>query len=262
LGIRVSFVIPTLNQAPFIRRCLDSCLEQQLPEAEILVRDGGSTDGTQAILAEYRAAIAWSSEPDRGQADAVNKAVAVARGDVIAWINSDDYYAAPGVLRAVVDVFEQQENVDIVYGDGLLVAPDGQPRRKYPVQHLEPLKRLLLYPVSPLLQPAVFFRKDLFQQVGGLCVDNHLTLDYELWLRMFPAARKSVYLRQVLACAVVHQDAKSIKYAGRQLHELRAVKAKYAGQFELTAVDRLRLRAGQWKNRLYLALVRLGLLRP
>jgi hypothetical protein len=262
LGLRVSFVIPTRNQAPFIRRCLESCLAQGLPDAEILVRDGGSTDGTQEILAGYGAAVSWSSEQDRGQADAVNKAVAAARGDVIAWINSDDYYAAPQVLRAVVAVFEGQADVDIVYGDGQLVAPDGRWLRKYPVQQLQPLKRLLLHPVSPLLQPAVFFRRDLFQQVGGLCVDNHLTLDYDLWLRLFPEARRAVYLPEVLACATVHAEAKSVKHPRQQLRELRVVKANYAGQFELTAVDHLRLRAGQWKNSLYLALVRLGLHRP
>src|SRR5690348_1916374 len=115
--MKVSFVIPTRNHAAFIRRCIDSCLAQNLADFEILVLDGNSTDGTQDILRSYGDRVWWRSEPDGGQSDAVNKGVEIARGQLIAWINSDDYYAGPSVLSSVLKEFES--GADFVYGDGL-----------------------------------------------------------------------------------------------------------------------------------------------
>src|SRR3954451_3356734 len=96
--MRLSFVIPTRNQARFIRKCIDSCLAQAIPDSEIMVVDGLSTDGTQEILASYGDRIRWLSEKDRGQSDALNKGVRQTSGEVIAWINSDDYYPTGNVL--------------------------------------------------------------------------------------------------------------------------------------------------------------------
>jgi glycosyltransferase involved in cell wall biosynthesis len=119
--MQVSFVIPTLNQAAFIRRCLDRCLEQNLPDAEIIVRDGLSTDGTQDVLREYGERIRWVSEKDDGQSQAINRGIESACGEIIAWINSDDYYTGPGVLKRVLEVFDSDGALEIVYGDAGLV---------------------------------------------------------------------------------------------------------------------------------------------
>src|SRR6266496_688798 len=100
--MRVSFVIPTRNQARFIRRCIDRCLEQGIDDSEIIVVDGLSSDGTQDILASYGERVRWTSEADAGQSDAINKGIARASGEIVAWINSDDYYADAQAVRAVV----------------------------------------------------------------------------------------------------------------------------------------------------------------
>jgi glycosyltransferase involved in cell wall biosynthesis len=260
--MRVSFVIPTRNQARFIRRCIDSCLAQQLPDAEIIVRDGGSTDGTQEILADYDSAIYWVSEPDRGQGDAVNKGVADATGDVIAWINSDDYYAGPRVLRETVDAFVQSPGLDIIYGNGMFVDAQGKPLREFRARNVNPPKRALLCPVNFVLQPCLLFRKALFTQVGGLNVHYHLALDYDLWLRMLPHARQVVHLPTRIACATIHTDAKSIKNTRRQLSEIAQIKRSHLGRFDLTLQDRLRIRCGALKNFLYGTSVSLGIYHP
>src|SRR5262245_15882129 len=114
--MKVSFVIPTRNQARFIRKCIDSCLAQRLADFEVVVVDGLSTDGTQEVLRSYGEKVRWISEKDSGQSDALNKSVKMARGEIIAWINSDDYYASDRALQQVVARFERSPAVDIVYG--------------------------------------------------------------------------------------------------------------------------------------------------
>src|SRR4051812_44366756 len=99
---RVSFVIPTRNHAAFIRTCIESCLAQALPSYEIVVMDGKSTDDTVAVLESYGERLRFVSEADSGQSDALNKAVHLARGEIIAWINSDDYYPHGEVLKRVL----------------------------------------------------------------------------------------------------------------------------------------------------------------
>jgi glycosyltransferase involved in cell wall biosynthesis len=259
---KVSFVIPTLNQAPFIRRCIDSCLAQELPDFEIIVRDGGSTDGTRQILADYGDRIQWTSENDAGQADAVNKGVQAAQGEIIAWINSDDYYADATVVRPIVDVFAVEREVDMVYGDGLFVDPAGNRLREFRGRSVESRKAALLYPGGFVLQPCLFFRRSLFMEVGRLNVDYHLALDFDLWLRMLGVARQIRYLPSAIACATVHTDAKSIKHVKRQLREIALIKAKHRAKFDLTCLDHLQMVAGSMKNFAYGHLVSLGLYDP
>jgi glycosyltransferase involved in cell wall biosynthesis len=254
----VSFVIPTRNQAAFIKRCIDSCLEQRLPDAEILVIDGLSTDGTQEILASYGARVRWLSEKDGGQSDAVNRGVTMARGDVIAWINSDDYYAGPEVLARVVPYFEADAELDIVHGDGVMVDLAGLPIRAYPSRPLS-VKSLLLNPASPLSQPAVFFRRSLFLDVGGLDRSLHFTMDYDLWIRMWQRARRTRYVPQTWAKATYHADAKSVRNMRQQIRETIALKRRYAPDLDLGLADWLRLGAGVASLYVYWAATRVGL---
>ena len=239
--MRVSFVIPTRNQARFVAGCVDSCLAQRIPDSEVLVLDGASTDGTQAILAGYGGRIQWSSEPDRGQGDAVNKGVARARGEIIAWINSDDRYADDSVLTDVLQAFDADPRRDVVYGEGLTVDAAGRPLRPYRTREVRRLADLVLHPSSPVLQPATFFRRELFLAVGGLDTSLHFALDYELWLRMFPRARALHHLGRPLAVATYHPGAKSIAGMREQIRETVALKRRYQGRLGLGALDRVRL---------------------
>lgn len=260
-AMRVSFVIPTRNQAHFIRRCVDSCVEQGVPDSEILVVDGDSSDGTQKILASYGDRIRWTSEPDEGQGDAVNKGIARATGEVIAWINSDDRYADGSVLADVLDAFASDPKRDVVYGDGLTVDAADRPLRPYRTRHIRAPRDLLLHPSSPVLQPATFFRRQLFVEAGGIRTELLYALDYDLWVRMFPRARSIHHLRRPLAVATYHADAKSVSAMLQQIRETVAVKRRYQAQFALAPADRLRMEAGIASLYAYWAAVRLGLKR-
>jgi glycosyltransferase involved in cell wall biosynthesis len=258
--VKVSFVIPTRNQAAFIERCIESCLAQALPDAELLVVDGVSTDGTQALLESHGDRIRWTSEPDSGQAQAVNKGVARATGDLIAWINSDDCYQDAQVLRTVVAAFEADPELDVLYGDAVMVDARGEFIRAYRSRAFTRPEDLLVSPIGPA-QPATFFRRELFLRIGGLREDLHWALDYDLFLRMFGSARKTRYLPRVLARVTFHAGAKSIRGMLRQIGEVAALKREHGRRFDLGLADRLRLWRGMGGLYLYWAAVRLGLRR-
>lgn len=258
---RVSFVIPTRNQAPFIAKCLDSCLAQGLSDFEVIVVDGGSTDGTQDVLASYGDRVQWTSEKDRGQSDAVNKGVRAATGDVIAWINSDDYYASPDAVGRLLKLFADDPTVDIAYGDGTMVDTEGRVLRKYPSLDYHSLEQLVVIPASFVLQPALLFRRQLFLDVGGLDEDLHFTLDYELFLRLFPKARAVRHVSIEVARAVYHQDAKSIRGMRKQIIEFMRVKHRYATKLALTPTQRVRLYSGMASLWAYYAASRLGIIK-
>jgi glycosyltransferase involved in cell wall biosynthesis len=261
VSVLLSFVIPTRNQAGFITTCINSCLAQGVEGAEVIVVEGASIDGTQDILAGYGDRIRWTSEKDSGQSDAINKGVRAAKGDIVAWINSDDYYASPTALAPLIKIFKDEPTADIVYGDGTMVDAQGKVLRAYPSRVYTTLEDLVIIPASFVLQPVLLFRRQLFLDVGGLDESLHYTLDYELFLRMFPRARKVRHVSHEVARAVYHQDAKSIRGMRKQIVEFMQVKHRYASKLSLSATQRARLYAGFASLWAYYAATRLGLKR-
>lgn len=260
-GMRVSYVIPTRNQAPFIRTCIDSCLSQGVADSEVIVVDGASTDGTRDILESYAGRITWVSEPDGGQSEAINKGVHRARGEVIAWINSDDYYPRPGVVARVLAQFEADPIADVVYGDGVLVDAHHGPIRRLPARAPLTARGVLLFAGIAVSQPSVFFRRGLFLDVGGVDEALHWTMDYDLWIRMFERARRSVYLPEVLSHTTSHPDAKTVRGMLRQIHEVGAVKRRHASRFGLRNVETVRMYVGWASMYAYWVATRLGAVR-
>lgn len=257
--MRVSFVIPTRNQAGFIRRCIDSCLAQGLPDAEIVVADGASTDGTLEILRGYGDRLCFVSEPDGGQSEALNKAVARARGDLVAWVNSDDWYAE-GALPAVLQAFAADPRLDVVYGDGQVVDAGGAPIRPYRNRAFPSAQGLLSSPIGPC-QPATFFRRSLFQAVGGVRTELHWAMDYDLWLRLWPRARATRYLPRTLAFQTFHPGAKTIRGMLTQIREVGRLKREHRRRIPLGPGQVARMWAGQAQLYVYWAAVRTGLWR-
>ncbi|HTL33067.1 MAG TPA: glycosyltransferase family 2 protein [Kofleriaceae bacterium] len=259
--MKLSFVIPTRNQARFLAQCIDGCFAQNVADSEVLVVDGASTDDTRDVLKSYGDKVRWTSEPDRGQSDAINKGVGRAQGELIAWINSDDYYASPRAIRALLDAFEAEPDVDIAFGNGVRVDEAGRELGPYRARPYGKLADIVTHPASFVLQPAVVFRRELFLDVGGVDESLHYTMDYELWLRMFVAARRARYIPEVIACARYHSDAKSVAAMGKQIRELYGVKRRGADDLDLGVVDRLLMHAGMATLGMYWAAARLNLIR-
>jgi glycosyltransferase involved in cell wall biosynthesis len=192
----VSIVTPSLNQGAFIEDTVVSVLRQDHVPLEYVVIDGGSKDQTVGILERYRSALRFVSEPDRGQAAAINKGFRLTGGRILAWLNSDDVYE-PGAVSAAVAFLRERPELMLVYGDATLV--DVQGRVIGPCAHVEPfdLDRLVHH-LDFIVQPAAFFRREAFEAVGGLDESLHWSMDYDLWLkiaRRFPVA----YLPRKLA---------------------------------------------------------------
>jgi glycosyltransferase involved in cell wall biosynthesis len=259
--MRLSFVVPTRNQAPFIRTCLDACLSQRVQDAEVVVVDGLSDDGTRAILESYGQRVRWVSERDSGQSEALNKGVRMARGEVIAWVNSDDYYPEAMVLPRVLEIFDADPRVDVVYGDGQLVDVNHRPIRPLPAREPLSARAILLFAGAVVSQPSVFFRRSLFLELGGVDEQLHWCMDYELWIRLFARARRVARAPGLLSCTTSHDAAKTVHGMLHQIAEVGLVKRRHAPAFALGPLERLRLH-GAWASMyVYWAATRLGLLR-
>jgi glycosyltransferase involved in cell wall biosynthesis len=211
----ISIITPSYNQGRFIERTIQSVLDQDLGgrSLEYVVVDGGSQDETLDVLRRYGQRLHWRSEPDRGQADAVNKGLRSTDSDIIGWLNSDDIYY-PGAVAAACDFLEAHPAVDVVYGDAELIDEHSSVLGAYPTEPFEPRR---LEQICFLCQPAVFFRRRVVERFGGLDDRLHIALDYEYWLRLALGGATFAQLPRVLAGWRLYPGIKS--YARRlELH--------------------------------------------
>lgn len=203
----VSIVTPSFNQARFLEETIRSVLEQDYPAIEYIIVDGGSDDGSLEIIQRYAGQLTWwVSEPDRGQTDAINKGFVRARGDILAWLNSDDTYLPHAVAEAV-NYLRSQPQVGMVYGDANLVDETGQIIGRFPAAQTD--YRRLRQGYVHIPQQASFFRADLWRRVGPLDPTFYFAMDYDLWVRLARLA-PLVYQPRLWANFRLHGDGKSV----------------------------------------------------
>jgi glycosyltransferase involved in cell wall biosynthesis len=203
---KISIVTPSYNQGDFLEETLRSVLEQDYLNLEYIVMDGGSTDGSVDIIRKYADRLAhWKSAKDEGQAEAIRAGFARATGEILCWLNSDDTMA-PGTLRMVGEFFAAHPDVDLVYGDLNLVDAEG--KRLYTAR---PLLRLgiLVYENAFIPQQAMFWRRSLYERVGGLDPLLHFAMDFDLVIRFLLAGARVRKLQGILAHYRWHPAAKS-----------------------------------------------------
>ncbi|MBK8914084.1 MAG: glycosyltransferase [Phycisphaerales bacterium] len=179
-----SILTPSLNGLRFLPDAVASVAAQNDPSVQHIIMDGGSTDGTVDWLrGRNDPRLVWRSEPDRGQSDALNKALAQATGDVIGWINTDDRFL-PGAFDAVRSTFERFPHVNVVIGDYRLIDAGGRAYQDMLTQEWG-VESLVLCGISGALvgQPATFFRRRLVESIGQFDVDLHYCMDWEFWIR-------------------------------------------------------------------------------
>jgi glycosyltransferase involved in cell wall biosynthesis len=197
---KVSIITPSYNQAPFLESTIQSILNQSYPNLEYILIDGGSSDGSKAIIERYADHFAyWVSEPDKGQAHAINKGLRKSSGQFIGWLNADDILL-PETVSAVVQAFNDDPNVDVVYGKldrinqvGIIIPTPLLPKDKVV------FSRELIIGECVVNQPGSFWRKEWLDRVGYLDERLHFGLDYEYWIRMALAGAKFMRLPQVVA---------------------------------------------------------------
>jgi len=227
--MRVSIVTPSYQQAPFLEATIRSVLEQDYPDLEYWVMDGGSTDGSLEIIQRYAPRLAgWVSEKDRGQTDAINKGFARAQGEILAWLNSDDTYE-PGAVRQAVEYMQSHPEVGLVYGDANFINAQGAAMGRFPAAQTDYRRLRQGYVHVP--QQAAFFRADLWRKVGPLDPNFYFAMDYDLWVRLARLAPVAYLPGKVWANFRLHGEAKTIAADDRCWPEMLRVHRREGGSW-------------------------------
>jgi GT2 family glycosyltransferase len=221
----VSVVTPSLNQSRYLREAIESVRAQTYSPVEHIVVDGGSTDGTEEILAGYDG-LRWLSEPDEGQSQALNKGFALAQGEILGWLNADDAYVPTAIAEGVAAL--RSSGAALVYADVTRVDDDGvNPRRIRSRTQFDLWTELNLG--CGIYSPAVFFTREALETVGAVDESLHYTMDYDLWLRIgkrFPVERVDA----VWAIQRRHEEAKSVSRRDEFWPERLRVSRRHGGR--------------------------------
>ena len=205
--MKLSVVTPSLNQVRYLGECLASVREAATQaaghEVEHIVIDGGSTDGSVDLLKGHPH-IRWISEKDTGQSQAINKGLSLATGDVLAYLCADDLYEPSAIARVLSD-FERNAAADVIYADYYFLEGDSGRKRRKSAASFRPDN---LHNSNPLGQPAVWWRRRVYEKFGGFYESLHFCLDHEYWLRLGPHVRWH-YVPEALAVSRLHADAKT-----------------------------------------------------
>jgi glycosyltransferase involved in cell wall biosynthesis len=223
---KISVVTPSFNQGRFIERTIRSVLDQQYPDLEYWVFDGGSTDETLNILHHYDGELRWASEKDRGQADAVNKGLRASSGEIIGWLNSDDIYY-PGTLSAVAARFQADPAIDLIYGAANHIDPADEVIEPYPT---EPWSLPRFCDTCFFCQPAVFFKRSAIERWGYLNDTLHFCMDYEYWLRLALGGARFFFEQRVLAGSRMYRENKTLSNRARSHLEINNVVREKLGE--------------------------------
>jgi len=216
----VSIITPSYNQGKFIRATIESVLTQDYPNIEYIIMDGGSTDESASIARQYSNRLTFISEPDRGQAHAINKGFRMARGEIVAWLNSDDTLL-PGAVTHAVRAFKQTPSLGAVYGEGYLIDYHGNVKSRFPATEPFDLWKLI-YVSDYILQQTVYFRRAVFDNVGFLNEDLHWGMDWDILMRI--GKRYWIeYIPKYMGCLREYAEAKTFSGGHRRFRELAAI---------------------------------------
>jgi len=239
----VSIITPSYNQAQYLEQTILSVTEQGYSPLEYLVIDGGSGDGSVEVIQKYAEQLAWwVSESDAGQAEAINKGLSHAKGEIIAWLNSDDLLL-PGAITRAVSALEANPELGMVFGDAITIDAQGQPlnRLSFGDWGLPEFMRFRI-----ICQPAVFMRKTVLDRAGYLDPSFHYLLDHQLWIRLARLAPVQ-HIAETLAAARHHPTAKNVSQAAAFGQEAMRIREWMETQADLAPVverDRRRIEAG------------------
>lgn len=226
---RISVITPSFNQGKFIKQTIDSVLNQNYPNLEYIIMDGGSTDETIEILKSYGSKIQWISKPDKGQSDALNKGLKQSTGDVVAYLNSDDVYL-PNTLLRVGTYFSEHPNVLWLTGDYQIINESGKIIQSFVTWYKSILRTLsspdLLCVVNFINQPSTFWRKPLLNELGYFDQSLHFCMDYDFWLRIIHK-HPLHQVRFVFSAFRIHSKSKGGGQFIKQFEEEHTVAQRY-----------------------------------
>jgi glycosyltransferase involved in cell wall biosynthesis len=221
---RISIVTPSYNQGNFIEETIQSVLDQGYPNLEYIIIDGGSKDNSVEVIRRHEKHLAyWVSEKDNGAADAISKGFAKATGEIFAYLNSDDLYL-PGTLQTIGTIMSDPA-IDVAYGNMYWMDSDGRTigeRRQTPFAPMG-----YLFGGSDLMQPATFWKREIYLQSGGIDPSYRFTFDTDLFFRFALRGARFEYVNKFLASFRIHPQSKSSNDEAICVSELQRVREKY-----------------------------------
>ena len=225
MKVKFSIIVPNFNGKFFLKKCLTSILDQNYNEYELIVIDGGSTDGSVELLKSYGNKIQWISEQDKGQADAINKGIKISSGDWITWQNSDDFYLNKNSFSIFAKSINEHPNKQLFIANINLVNFEDKILRD--VKYFKPYYYSLLYEGMTLTNQACFWNKNLNNQLG-LLKNFKLNFDYEWFLRILKNYPDTgFHINKTLACFRLHKDQKTQNQNFNDQTQLNAIKLEY-----------------------------------
>jgi len=222
-----AIVIPNLNQSKFLGTALESLRYQSVP-LEIAVMDGGSTDNFREVVEKHSDIITYlRSGLDEGQAAAIREGKDIISGDIVAWLNADDYYF-PGALERVAACFEEDPELDVVYGDAVHVCPKGCFLSYF--FGIQEFDKKDLTRSCFICQPACFVRRSAYEAVGGIDPTLQYTMDWDLWCRLSSGGAKFKYVRELFAAVRSYSGTKTLSGDWLRYKEIRWIEKEYGNR--------------------------------
>jgi glycosyltransferase involved in cell wall biosynthesis len=241
---RITIITPSFNQGDFLEDTILSILNQNYPNLEYFIVDGGSTDNTLDIIKKYESRIDWwVSEPDRGQSHAINKGLGRATGEIINWINSDDLLF-PGALKRVAGCFQRHRGlVHLMVGENAQISANGKilkissPPSRWAVSLRNPT-----IPYIPIGQQSSFFTRRALETVGLLNEDLHATMDMDYYDRILGRGGKFVRFKGLVGAFRFHPESKSLAHTDLWDQEERLFFLGGGGSSSSLRVDLLKMK--------------------
>jgi glycosyltransferase involved in cell wall biosynthesis len=234
MPIGVTVVIPSFNQGEFIADAIRSIKAQNYPAVQIVVQDGGSSDGTPDVLRSFSSEIEWTHEPDEGQSDAITKGFAKAKHDWLTWLNSDDIQVN-NALWKIDTAISRNPQVDVVVGNGHYMNKAGKFIQPYPRIDLSPTRDLkdAMFEGGYLAQPSVYFRKTKYDAIGGINKSLKFCMDYDLWCRFALANLKFLAIEDDISGNRWYEETKTSAQHLNLLAEICATQTRLFGKVSI-----------------------------
>lgn len=222
----ISVVIPSYNQAQYLEASIRSVLDQDYPDCEVILMDGGSNDGSRQIIERYADKFTyWQSQPDGGQTAAIVAGFRRGKAELLTWLNSDDILL-PGALHRHAEAFQRHPSADAFYGDHIEIDASGRTIEEF--KHPPYFNRLAWLTSPYFAQPGTLFTRRIWEQVGGVDVNMQCAFDRDLWYRFMAADAKFIHVEGFVAGFRRHSESKGHTWLQQYAQEHNLLEDRYA----------------------------------